>query len=108
MKINIFLVLVTISQILAVSTYSQNKRISLYAKNTAIKDVLGKIEKTSEFSFMYDATKVDVEQKIDISTENQLITGVLDAMLKNKGISYLINNKQIALKSIEFTIQQPK
>ncbi|MEO5997843.1 MAG: TonB-dependent receptor [Chitinophagaceae bacterium] len=108
MKITLVLVLVTITQVIAVSTYSQNTRISLNAKNTAIKDVLAKIEKKSEFSFMYDATKVDVEQKIDISTENQLITGILDAMLKNKGISYSINNKQIALNSSEVIIQQQK
>ena len=98
MKITLFLVLLAISQVIVPGSYAQNTRISVNAKNTPIKDVLAKIEDKTGFSFMYDATKVDVDQKIDVSADNQPFTGVLDVVLRNKGISYSINNKQIALK----------
>ncbi len=108
MKTTLFLVLVTISQVIAIGSYSQNTRISLNAKNTTIKDVLADIENKSEFFFMYDAKKVNVDQKIVIAADNQLVTKILDVMFENRGISYSINNRQIALNSNEFIIQQTK
>ncbi len=108
MKTTLFLILVTISQVIAIGSYSQNTRISLNAKNTTIKDVLAQIEYKSEFFFMYDATKVNVNQKVDILAENQLVTMILDVIFENKGITYSINNRQIALNSNEFIIQQTK
>ena len=99
MKITLFIVLVTISQAIAIDTYSQNTRINLHLKNVTIKDVLAEIERNSEFVFMYDATKLNVNQKVDISAKNLLITKILDEMLDKKGISYSINNRQVALNS---------
>ena len=101
MKTTLFLILVAISQVIAVGTYSQNTRISLNSKNSTLKDILAQIEYKSEFFFMYDATKVNVDQKVDIYAENQLLTKILDLMFENKGISYTINNRQIALYSFE-------
>jgi TonB-linked SusC/RagA family outer membrane protein len=101
MKTTFFLILVAISQVIAVGTYSQNTRISLNSKNSTIKDILAQIEYKSEFFFMYDATKVNVDQMVDISAENQLVTKILDLMFENRGISYTINNRQIALSSFE-------
>lgn len=106
MKTTLFLVLVTISQVIAVGAYSQNTRINLNMRNVTIKDVLVEIERKSEFFFMYDANYVNVNQKVDISAENLLITNILDDILKNKGISYSINNRQIALNSIGFIDQK--
>lgn len=109
MKTTLFLILLAISQVIAVGTYSQNTRISLNAKNTTIRDVLAEIENKSDFFFMFDATKVNLDQKVEISAENQLITVILNELFKNVGISYSINNRQIALNSsqISYLANQP-
>lgn len=100
MRTTLFVLLVTISQVFASSIYSQNSRMSLDMKNVTIRNVLQRIEDQSEFYFMYDATKVDVSQKVDISGENLQITEILDKVFEKTGITYEINNRQIALNSM--------
>jgi len=108
MKTTLFLVLVTISQVFATGTYSQNSRINLDLRNTTIKNVLANIESESEFLFMYDATKINVAQKVNILANNKLITEVLDELFLSKGISYSINNRIIALKASSSMSKQQK
>ena len=97
MRTTLFILFVTISQAFALGTYSQNTRLSLNLKNATIKDVLQVIENKSEFYFMYDATKVNVEQKVDIASNNMLVTEILDRVFREAGITYEINNRLIAL-----------
>ncbi|HEY3369908.1 MAG TPA: SusC/RagA family TonB-linked outer membrane protein [Prolixibacteraceae bacterium] len=99
MKLIFFLILVTLSQLLAIHTYSQNTRITLTLKNTPIQNVLEEIEKNSTFLFMYDATKVNVLQKVDISCNRKSISKILNKMFINTGITYSVNNQIIALTS---------
>jgi len=106
MKTTLFLVLVTISQIFATGTYSQNVKINIDLKNTTIKKVLANIENKSEFLFMYDATKINVAQKVNISANNKHITEVLDELFKDKNIIYSINNRIVALKNTNSSMQQ--
>jgi len=87
MRTTLFVLLVTISQVFASSIYSQNARMSLDMKNVTIRNVLQRIEDQSEFYFMYDATKVDVSQKVDISGENLLSTGILGKVFLGTGLT---------------------
>lgn len=97
MRITLFIFFVAVSQIFASNIYSQNTRLSLKLENVGIKDALLQIEEKSEFYFMYDATKVNVNQKISLSVDNGLITDILDRMFNSTGINYEINNRLIAL-----------
>jgi TonB-linked SusC/RagA family outer membrane protein len=99
MKTTLFVICVAISQVFAVGTYSQNVRLSLNLKNVAIRDVLQEIEDRSEFYFMYDATKVDVSQRVNVECNNMLVTEILDQIFGKTGINYAVNNRQIALNS---------
>lgn len=99
MRTTLFVILVTISQVFATGTYSQNARLSLNLKDVSIREVLLEIENKSKFYFMYDATKVDVSQKVDVSGENLLVTDILAKVFRETGITYEINNRQIALNS---------
>ncbi|MEN6453695.1 MAG: hypothetical protein ABFD10_05500, partial [Prolixibacteraceae bacterium] len=60
------LILITVTQTLALESYAQTKQLSLNFKNEAILKILNKIEDQSEFYFMYDATIVDVNQRKSI------------------------------------------
>jgi len=97
MRITLFIFFVAVTQIFAGNIYSQNVRLSLKLENVGIKDALLQIEEKSEFYFMYDATKVNVNQKISLSVDNGLITDILDRLFNSTGINYEINNRLIAL-----------
>ncbi len=97
MRITIFIFFITVSQLFAGNLYSQNTRMSLKLDKVGIREVLRQIEEETEFYFMYDNTKVDVDQLVSISVEEGSITQVLDALLKKTGIYYKINDRLIAL-----------
>lgn len=87
----------SIAQVFAVNTYSQSTRLSLNMKNVSAKTVLQQIEDKSQFYFIYDATVIDVDKKVSIESENELVTKILDELFKGSNVIYKINNRQIAL-----------
>ncbi|MGV8094204.1 MAG: TonB-dependent receptor [Mangrovibacterium sp.] len=97
MKYTIFVFVLTVSQAFAIGSYSQNTRLSLSLSNTMIRNVLQEIENESDYYFMYDATKVDVNRGVSISCESMLIADILDQLFHGTSIRYKINNRQIAL-----------
>lgn len=97
MKLTIYLFFVAISQIMAVETYSQSTRLSLNLKSVAVKDVLDKIEKNSEFIFLYNSKLVDVNQKVSVDYKDQKISDVLDDLFRKTDIIYTIVDRQIVL-----------
>lgn len=97
MRITLFIFFVAVTQIFAGNIYSQNTRLSLKLENVGIKDALLQIEEKSEFYFMYDASKINVNQKVSLLVENGLITDILDRLFKSTSINYEINNRLIAL-----------
>ncbi|MEZ5106600.1 MAG: SusC/RagA family TonB-linked outer membrane protein [Draconibacterium sp.] len=97
MRTTIFVFLVLVGQAMAVSTYSQSTRLNLNLSNASIKAVLDEIENQSEFYFMYEAHKVDVERKVNVKVKNRLVTDILDEIFAGSDVIYQINNRQIAL-----------
>jgi len=97
MRFTIFILFLSLSQAFAVDSYSQQTKLSLDLKNAKVEDVLDKIEKSSEFYFMYNKGMVDVERKIDIQVEGKGINQILDKVFENTGISYSIKDRQILL-----------
>lgn len=97
MRITIALCLLLVSQAWAVSSYSQNTRLSLNHTNTTIRKVLQEIEDKTEFYFMYNGQFVNVDRSVNINAENSSISEVLNKLFSNTGISYKIDDRQIAL-----------
>jgi len=97
MRITVILCLLLVSQVLAVNSYSQNTRLSLNQTNTTIRKVLQEIEDQTEYYFMYNGKFVNVERTVSINANNQSISEVLNKLFENTGISYHIEDRQIAL-----------
>ena len=97
MRATLFALFVTVSQVIATGTYSQNTRLSLNLKNVTIRDAMLEIENKSDYYFMYDATRVNVNRKIDVVCDHLEIKEILNKVFQETGITYEINNRQIAL-----------
>ncbi|HZL11866.1 MAG TPA: TonB-dependent receptor [Prolixibacteraceae bacterium] len=110
MRITFFFLVLSIAQVLATNSYSQNTRLSLSLKNVTAKTVLSQIEDQSQFFFIYDATVVDVERKVSVESTNELITTILDELFEGTNVIYKVSNRQVALtvESAFPPIQQPK
>ena len=97
MRFTIFILLLSLSQTFAVNTYSQQTKLSLDMRNVRVEDVIDKIEKNSEFFFMYNKNMVDIDRKVDVQVEEKSIDQVLDKLFENTDISYSVKDRQILL-----------
>ena len=99
MRLTLYILLLGVSQILAVETYSQSAKINLDINNQSVKEVLSEIQSQSEFFFMFNSKIVDVERKVDIKAENELINQVLNKLFAGTDIAYTLVDRQIVLFS---------
>ncbi|MEL7588142.1 MAG: TonB-dependent receptor [Prolixibacteraceae bacterium] len=79
------------------ATYAQTARLDLNFKDRQIRDILNQIEDQSEFTFMYDNSKIDVGQRISVDLKSATITETLDKIFQNAGVSYKIMGRHIML-----------
>lgn len=82
--------------VLATQLCAQDKPISLNFKNVALEQVLGNIEKQSNYLFVY-GDNVDVNQLVSITADAKQLRQVLNELLPAAGIQYTISNTSIVL-----------
>jgi TonB-linked SusC/RagA family outer membrane protein len=97
LKIAFLFILFSVSNALAIPTYSQVAKVSLDMKNTSLEQVLDKIESQSKFYFIFNQKQIDVNRVVDIQVENKLITDVLPELFKGTNINYVVLDKKILL-----------
>lgn len=110
MRITLIMLCIFIGQTFAIDSYSQNSRLSLKMSDVTIKNVLSEIENQTEYYFMYEASKIDVNKKVNISVQDKTVDDVLDQLFTDSDVIYIINNRQIALSTEKawLATQQPK
>ena len=97
MKNTMFILLLAVSQVIAVESYSQTTALSLNLKNTSIKQVLNQIEDESEFYFLYSSKIIDVERKVDVNVNGEKISTVLDKLFEGTNVVTTVMDRQIVL-----------
>lgn len=97
MKLSTILILVTFFSLQASTTYSQRNKITLNVHNVSVKSVLDQIESNTDFRFVYKLKDVDLNKKVDVKVEDELVTTVVDRIFKHSGTSYYVIDYQIFL-----------
>ena len=97
LKIAIFIIVATVSNAFATVTYSQVAKVSLDLKNKSLEQVMDVIEKQSEFYFIFNQKQIDVNRKVDIKVENELITDVLPELFSGTNVHYAVIDRKILL-----------
>src|SRR5665647_598641 len=106
MRLMLFIIAISVSQLFAVESYSQNARVNLNIANQSVKSVLGEIQNQSEFFFMFNSKIVDVERRVDLQVENEKINQVLDKLFAGTDIAYTVVDRQIVLFSTKTLAEQ--
>lgn len=97
MKWSLFFFFLSIIQVLAVDSYSQQTRLTLKFNQTKLESVLNEIENKSEFYFLYNQDFVNTNKTVDLDVKGAKIEGVLDALFNGTDIKYTISDRQIVL-----------
>lgn len=101
MKWSLFFFFLSVIQVLAVDSYSQQTRLTLKFNQTKLESVLNEIENKSEFYFLYNQDFVNTNKTVDLDVKGVKIEGVLDALFKDTDIKYTISDRQIVLTNSE-------
>ncbi len=97
MKLSVFLFFLSFVQVLANGTYAQKTKLSVDLKNTSIESVLLDIESQSNFKFIYNKGKVDVDSRVDIQLREKSINETLDVLFEARNVNYTFFGNNIVL-----------
>jgi len=96
MKLTAFLIVVLTMQVTA-TVYSQNKKLSLNMQGNSIKEVLQQIEAQSEYRFIYENEKVNLDTKVSIKVKDEVVENILKKLFEKDGVSYSITDNNLIL-----------
>ncbi len=80
-------------------------RITLQVKNEKLSTVLDRIEKLSNYVFVYSNDEINASQKVSVNAKEKAIADVLRELLQPLGIQYEMINDKIILKPTK--VQSP-
>jgi len=97
LRLSVLLILFASISVTA-SVYSQSAKLSLRMKNSKIADVFNSIEEKTGYYFFYNRDLFDDSQIVTVDFENESVTNVLDEILKERGATYRIVDRNILIE----------
>ncbi|MCM5662752.1 TonB-dependent receptor [Galbibacter mesophilus] len=101
MKLTSLLLIISIFTVQA-NSLAQKTKVDLNANQLPLQNVLKKIEKKTDFKFLYNHEEVDVKKLVTIHVKQRSLKDVLIALFEDTDIKYVINKKQIILRKESF------
>ncbi|MEI7423996.1 MAG: TonB-dependent receptor [Prolixibacteraceae bacterium] len=83
------------------NSYSQKTKIDLQFDNSTLIEILGSIEKKSEFIFVYNANVINSDLKKSISVKGETIDKILDLLFQDEDVSFRVDDRQVFLYKSE-------
>lgn len=98
MKLSIILLVFSLFQIHANSSFGQNTKITLNFENVSLEKVLNQIETLTDYKFIYKDNEVNYKKRVTISVAKKPLLTVLEDLLSETNIGFKIDGKQIVLR----------
>ena len=97
MKFVILFLLVSAMQVTA-GVYSQEAKVTLQVENASFESVIRLLEKSTDYTFLYEDRHVEGVQHLNLHYEDVDIKEVLDACLKGTSLTYKLINRTIIIQ----------
>lgn len=97
MRFTVTLLMVTIFCASANTGYSQVNNISLHLKNVTLGEALEEIKQKGEYSLWYRNEEINLNKRVSLQAENEEITQVLDDLLADQHLTYIVENRHIVI-----------
>lgn len=95
-KLTILLIFMGLMSVSA-SIYSQTTKLTMNLQGATFLEVIQKIEKQSEFVFIYKNEVIDLKKKVNVVVENKTVEAILDEVFKELDLKYEIIKNQIII-----------
>ncbi len=97
-KMRTTVILLFCSIMFSQATISYSQIFNFNLKSTSIKEVCKEIEENSNYIFVFsDNSEKMIDRRVDINANTTEVTEVLDAVLHDSGLTYMILDKQIVV-----------
>ncbi|MGI6816129.1 TonB-dependent receptor [Bacteroides sp. KG123] len=96
----LFFGFIMIGFVQAANTAFAQATVTVTFKDAALSDVLWEIQRQTDFTFIYSTNDVKKVKVYDLKVENEKISVVLDACLKNSGLAYTVKDGAIAIRPV--------
>lgn len=91
------LALIVFSLNISATVYSQKTKLSLDVSNQSIKEILFLIENQSEFRFIYESGKINLDKKVSVREKDQPVEVILNHLFAREGVKYEITENNMIL-----------
>ena len=81
-----------------IGSYSDEIDFTIKMENKSVRDVFSYIEKNSEFIFIYQGTKIDLNRKVSIDIHDQPVQKILHEVFAGTNDTYSVIGRQIIVK----------
>lgn len=75
----------------------KEKLITLSFANIPLKEAMAKIEQSTNYTFFYDASQINVQQKVSLKVKDATAQNAMTALLKGTGLKFEVTNSQIVI-----------
>ncbi|MFD2789278.1 TonB-dependent receptor [Arenibacter sp. H213] len=99
MKITALILIISVFQMNANSSYGQNAKVTLNFNNVSLEKVLNRIEVITDYKFVYKDKEVDYRKSVSVNVSDKWLSEVLDDLFSESNIEYKMYEKQIILRA---------
>lgn len=103
MRVTLFLLIVSLFQLKANTSYSQKTKLSLQMYEVTVNDVIREIEELSDFKFLYNRKDLDLARIVSVNAAKKRVPTILKNVFKGTDVDFEVSNKQIVLKKTDAT-----
>ena len=97
MKMIVLFLFVFISGVFAGNANSQETKVSISKNNKLIREILGEIERQTDYLFVYSEKEVDVNQRKTVNVSQQRVADVLSSLFRSTNVGYAMEGHNIML-----------
>ena len=97
MKMIVLFLFVFISGVFAGNANSQETKVSISKNNKPIREILGEIERQTDYLFVYSGKEVDVNQRKTVNVSQQRVADVLSSLFRSTNVGYAMEGHNIML-----------
>lgn len=115
MKLFICFLMACVSTAFATDAYSQSAKVNVKVEQGHAKEVLKQIESQTDYLFVYNSDKVNLNKKVSINVTNETVAKVLEKVFGESEVNYvlegnniLLTKKQIEVAKVEVAQQDNK
>lgn len=92
---------ISVNHLSALPIPAQQERLSIHMQDKTLEDVFTFIENHSDYVFIYHASKIDLNHKVNVDIKDQPIKDILKDVFKGTGLTYVVKGRQIVVKKEE-------